>query len=185
MEALVIKSSILGEASASSKWAGELARKLGLEGKAEVLDLAADPVPVLDAQSLAESGDPQSAYARRRSELIAQLRAAKRVILCAPMYNFSVPAQLKNWFDAVSAAGVTFRYGPSGPEGLLEDRPVDVVATRGGMYREKGLTFHEDYLRMQLGLLGLRSVRFVFIEGVNMGLGEDAYRRSFEDQTKG
>ncbi len=49
--------------------------------------------------------------------LIAELKTADAIVLGVPMYNFGVPASLKNWIDAVSRAGVTFRYSEMGPEG--------------------------------------------------------------------
>ena len=49
------------------------------------------------------------------------------VVLGVPMYNFGVPAQLKNWIDAISRAGVTFRYSANGPEGLLKGKKVYVA----------------------------------------------------------
>lgn len=35
------------------------------------------------------------------------------------MYNFNISTQLKNYFDLVARAGVTFRYTEKGPEGLV------------------------------------------------------------------
>jgi FMN-dependent NADH-azoreductase len=54
--------------------------------------------------------------------LIAEIQAHDTVVLGVPMYNFGIPAQLKNWIDAIARAGVTFRYTEAGPEGLLEGK---------------------------------------------------------------
>jgi FMN-dependent NADH-azoreductase len=54
--------------------------------------------------------------------LIAGIQAHDTVVLGVPMYNFGIPAQLKNWIDAIARAGVTFRYTEAGPEGLLEGK---------------------------------------------------------------
>jgi FMN-dependent NADH-azoreductase len=56
--------------------------------------------------------------------LIAEIQAHDTVVLGVPMYNFGIPAQLKNWIDAIARAGVTFRYTEAGPEGLLEGKMV-------------------------------------------------------------
>ena len=63
------------------------------------------------------------------------------------MYNFGVPAQLKNWIDAISRAGVTFRYTAKGPEGLLKGKKVYVALTRGGKYRNTPADTQVPYLK--------------------------------------
>ncbi len=50
-------------------------------------------------------------------ELIAELKAHDVIVIAAPMYNFNISTQLKNYFDLVARAGVTFRYTENGPEG--------------------------------------------------------------------
>jgi FMN-dependent NADH-azoreductase len=43
-------------------------------------------------------------------ELIAELQANDVIVMAAPMYNFNIPTQLKNYFDLMARAGVTFKY---------------------------------------------------------------------------
>ena len=78
--------------------------------------------------------------------MIAEIKAADVVVLGVPMYNFGVPAQLKNWIDAISRAGVTFRYTEKGPEGLLKGKTVYVALTRGGKYRNTPADTQVPYL---------------------------------------
>jgi FMN-dependent NADH-azoreductase len=107
--------------------------------------------------------------------LIEQVQGAEVVVLGVPMYNFGVPAQLKNWIDAVSRAGVTFRYTEKGPEGLLKGKTVYVALARGGLYRNTPADTQVPYLKMVLGFLGMTDVRFVYAEGLAMG--EEAERQ--------
>lgn len=64
--------------------------------------------------------------------LIAELVSADVVVLGVPMYNFGMPVHLKNWIDHVARRGQTFRYGENGPEGLIGETRVYVVASSGG-----------------------------------------------------
>jgi FMN-dependent NADH-azoreductase len=91
------------------------------------------------------------------------------VVLGAPMYNFNISAQLKNWIDAISRAGVTFRYTESGPEGLLKDKRVYVALARGGIHRDTTADSQMPYLKTVLGFLGMTDVHFIYAEGLAMG----------------
>ena len=85
------------------------------------------------------------------------------------MYNFGVPAPLKNWIDAISRAKVTFQYTDKGPEGLLKNKKVYVALTRGGLYRNTPADTQVPYLKMVFSFLGMTDVQFVYAEGLAMG----------------
>ena len=106
--------------------------------------------------------------------LIAEIQAADAVVIGVPMYNFGVPAQLKNWIDAISRAKVTFHYTDRGPEGLLKGKKVYVALTRGGQYRNTPADTQVPYLKTVLGFLGMTELQFVYAEG--LALGADAER---------
>jgi FMN-dependent NADH-azoreductase len=95
------------------------------------------------------------------------------VVIGAPMYNFTVPSQLKSWIDRVAQAGRTFTYTDKGPKGLAGDKTVIVASTRGGVYSTNpalaGLDHQESYLRTVFGFFGVTDIRFVRAEGVAMG----------------
>src|SRR6202158_2712660 len=90
-----------------------------------------------------------------------------------PIYNFGVSSQLKNWIDAISRAGVTFRYTEKGPEGLLKGKTVYVALTRGGKYRNTPADTQVPYLKTVFTFLGLTDVHFVYAEGLNFGADAD------------
>jgi FMN-dependent NADH-azoreductase len=89
------------------------------------------------------------------------------------MYNFNIPSQLKSWFDHLARAGVTFHYTEQGPVGLIEDKPVYLVATRGGLYAEQGQDFQVDFVKQFLGFIGLKDIRLVLAEGLAMDTHRD------------
>jgi FMN-dependent NADH-azoreductase len=101
------------------------------------------------------------------------------VVLGVPMYNFGVPAALKNWIDAISRAKVTFQYTANGPEGLLKGKKIYVVLTRGGQYRNTPSDTQVPYLRTVLSFLGMTDIQFIYAEGLALGAdAEQAVARS-------
>jgi FMN-dependent NADH-azoreductase len=101
--------------------------------------------------------------------LIAEIQAHDTVVLGVPMYNFGIPAQLKNWIDAIARAGVTFRYTEAGPEGLIKGKTVYLALARGGRYRDTDKDAQVPYLKNVLGFLGMTDLRFIYAEGLAMG----------------
>lgn len=101
--------------------------------------------------------------------MIDELKAADQVIIGAPMYNFMVPTQLKNWFDLIARAGVTFSYTENGPIGLIENKKAIIVTTRGGLHKDSPRNSIESYLTTILGFIGITDVEFVYAEALNMG----------------
>jgi FMN-dependent NADH-azoreductase len=99
--------------------------------------------------------------------------AADVIVVGAPMYNFSIPSQLKAWIDRIAVAGKTFRYTEKGPEGLAKGKKVIVVSARGGIYSDgapaAALDFQENYLRGVFGFVGIEDIEFVRAEGLNYG----------------
>jgi FMN-dependent NADH-azoreductase len=179
MKILQINSSARAENSHSTRLANTLVERLRSEQPQAALtvrDLNRTPHPMLDEAALqalftpAQQRTPeQTARVAQDDALIAEIQAADVVVLGVPMYNFGVPAQLKNWIDAVSRAQVTFRYTEKGPEGLLKGQKVFVALTRGGVYRNTPNDSQTPYLKTFLGFLGMTDVQFVYAEGLAMG----------------
>jgi FMN-dependent NADH-azoreductase len=141
-----------------------------------VRNLLTDPLPHLDDAILGafftpadQHTDAQKAVAARSEALIAELQAADVVVIAAPMYNFGISSQLKTYFDWIARAGITFRYGANGAEGLVTGKKVIVVTARGGKYLGTPNDMHTPYLTMFLGFLGMTDVSFVHAEGLAMG----------------
>jgi FMN-dependent NADH-azoreductase len=176
---LQLNSSARREASQSTRLANRIVQRLvevAPDASVTVRDLASDPHPVLDEVTLGALFTPsaqrtleQAARVALDDELIAQVQQADVLVLGVPMYNFGVPAQLKNWIDAISRAGVTFRYTANGAEGLLKGKKVYVALARGGLYRNTPSDTQVPYLRTVLTFLGMTDVHFVYAEGLNMG----------------
>jgi FMN-dependent NADH-azoreductase len=180
---LALKSSLSGEAALSSQLVDRfIAQQVagdardGVQADVVVRDLAADPLPHLTAERFAAlttpAGQRTSAQARiaaESDELVAELKAADVIVVGLPMYNFGVPSTLKAYFDHVARAGVTFRYTAEGPRGLLTDKKVFVIATRGGRYSGTAQDLQSAFVRQFLAFIGLTDVEFVYAEGLALG----------------
>ncbi|EJL31283.1 acyl carrier protein phosphodiesterase [Caulobacter sp. AP07] len=182
MKLLHIDSSILGAGSVSRTLssaivAAQRAQHPGLQ--VSYRDLAAQPVGHLSGAHLAagQGAVPEdAALAADFADGVAVLEAflaADIVVVGAPMYNFSIPTQLKAWIDRLAIAGRTFRYGANGVEGLAGGKTVIVASSRGGVYAEgtpmAAFDHQETYLRGVFNFFGITDVRFIRAEGVAMG----------------
>jgi len=168
MKILHIDSGLFEGQSVSRQLSNSIVEKLAKQKDAEIIyrDLVKDPVPHLDAEALMAESNPLT------ESLIQEVLDADILVIGAPMYNFTIPTQLKAWFDRVLKAGTTFRYTENGPEGLLKDKTVYIASGRGGIYSEgeaAPLDFQEKYLRTALGFIGLTDVHVIRAEGVNLG----------------
>ncbi|MFD0274935.1 FMN-dependent NADH-azoreductase [Kitasatospora sp. NPDC127111] len=132
------------------------------EGTVVYRDLAARPVPHLDAHGISAAFTPagqqspeQAAALALREELMAELEQADAIVIGTPMYNFTIPSSLKAWLDQVILMGRTAGDSPS-----AAGKPVTVVAARGGSYApgapREPYEFVTTYLEKVLtGMLGL------------------------------
>jgi FMN-dependent NADH-azoreductase len=167
MRLLHIDSSIQGEGSASRELTREIvARWVAERPDTEVtyLDLAAEELPHLSQKSLVRADEVEAA---RNAEALEQFLAADVIVIGAPVYNFTIPSQLKAWIDRITVAGQTFRYTESGPQGLAGGKQVIVAVARGGVRApDASGEFGEPYLRFLFAFLGIDNVTFVRAEGL-------------------
>lgn len=187
MTLLHLDSSILGQYSVSRILSSEIvAQQLALHPGVEVVyrDLSADPVLHLSGVHMAARQGAGVDDASVGSDLatgeayIDELNAAEIIVVGAPMYNFSVPTQLKAWIDRVLVAGKTFRYTETGSvESLLTPgKKIFIASSRGGFYGPgmptEALDHQESYLRGVFAFIGITDVTIIRAEG--LGLGPDA-----------
>lgn len=176
---LQINTSIFSDHGESSKLSDSLVESLRAKHPDAAFvkrDLSADPLPHLDgATFMAFLARPEERTSEQQElvavsdMLIEELRSSDVVVLGLPLYNLDVPSTLRAYFDRISRAGVTFRFTDKGPEGLLGDRKVYVIATRGGNHKGTPLDTQTPFVRNFLGLLGVTDIEFVYAEGLGMG----------------
>ncbi|MCM8914669.1 FMN-dependent NADH-azoreductase, partial [Pseudomonas inefficax] len=136
-------------------------------------DLAVNPVPHLDANLLGGWMKPEDQRSAaeldalaRSNELTDELLAADVLVMAAPMYNFTIPSTLKAWLDHVLRAGITFKYTPTGPQGLLTGKRAIVLTARGGIHAGATSDHQEPYLRQVMAFIGIHDVDFIHAEGL-------------------
>jgi FMN-dependent NADH-azoreductase len=156
---LHIDSSINGENSASKAITKAIVDKLSDTNWGEPViyrDLAANPIPHLTLDAFAHNLD------------LEEFLGADTIVIGAPMYNFTLPSQLKAWIDRILVAGKTFHYTANGPEGLIKDKRVIIAVARGGFYHEgspaASLEHLESYLRSAFNFIGVEP-HFVAADG--------------------
>jgi FMN-dependent NADH-azoreductase len=181
MKLLHIDSSVLGPHSVSRQISAAIVDRLrkttpGLN--IVYRDLTAAPLAHLSGTHLAASQGAEPP-AELQPDLAAskaaldEFLAADIVVLGAPMYNFTIPSQLKAWIDRIVVAGKTFKYGAQGPEGLAGNKRVIVAISRGGFYgagTPAAVGEHlESYLRFVFGFIGVANPEFIFADGIQVG----------------
>jgi len=181
MKLLHIDSSVLGPHSVSRKVSAAIVDRLrqatpGLE--IVYRDLTTIPLSHLSGSHLAaaQGAAPEAALLQDLAAgqaVLDEFLAADIVVLGAPMYNFTMPSQLKAWIDRIVVAGKTFKYGAQGAEGLAGNKRVIIAISRGGFYGAgtpaAELEHLETYLRGVFGFIGVANPEFIFADGVQVG----------------
>jgi FMN-dependent NADH-azoreductase len=180
MKLLHIDSSVLGPHSVSRQVSSAIVDRLQAKPGTEVTyrDLTTTPLAHLSGSHLAAAqGAPSSADVQAElaagQAVLEEFLAADIVVLGAPMYNFTIPSQLKAWIDRIVVGGKTFKYGANGPEGLAGNKRVIVAISRGGFYGAgtptAALEHLESYLRGVFGFIGIRNPEIISADGIQVG----------------
>ena len=182
MKLLHLDSSILGGNSASRQVSAAIVDQLAkATPDLDIVyrDLAAAPLSHLSGEHLAarQGAVPESPATQKEiaasQAVLDEVLGADIVVIGAPMYNFSIPSQLKAWIDRVVIAGKTFRYGANGVEGLLSNKKAFIASSRGNVYTAgspaAALEHHESYLTGVLAFIGMTDVTIVRAEGLALG----------------
>ena len=191
---LHIISSPRGEASMSIKLGNKIIEKIKTEYPGSTVtevNLVKNQFPHLEESHLAafftpvENRTNENKEAIKHSdEAIRQINDADILVIDAPMYNFTIHSALKAWLDHIVRAGVTFKVGENGPEGLIKGKKVYVALTSGGIYTSGPMLpfdFITPYVKMILGFIGLTDITIFRIEGTNVpGVKDTAVEKGLE-----
>src|SRR5262245_6977418 len=181
MKLLHLDSSVLGPHSVSRQISAAVVDRLrqstpGLE--VGYRDLTLTPLAHLTGSHLA-AGQGATPEATLQADIAAgqsaleEFLAADVIVLGAPMYNFTIPSQLKAWIDRILVAGKTFKYSAQGVEGLAGNKRVIIAVSRGGYYGAgtpmAALEHLETYLRSVFGFIGIKNPEFIAADGIQVG----------------
>jgi FMN-dependent NADH-azoreductase len=179
---LHIDSSVLGPHSVSRQLSAaivERLRRVTPDLEVAYRDLTVTPLAHLSGAHLAAAQGAANPDATVQQEIatsqavLAEFLVADTIVLGAPMYNFTIPSQLKAWIDRVVIAGKTFKYDAQGPRGLAGDKRIIVAISRGGFYGPgapaAALEHLESYLRGIFGFIGVTRLEFISADGIQVG----------------
>jgi FMN-dependent NADH-azoreductase len=182
MKLLHIDSSILGANSVSRAISAAVVARLSVvipSLDVTYRDLAAAPLHHLSGAYLAgQSANVQHDQALQEDialggATIDTFLASEIVVVGSPMYNFTIPSQLKAWVDRILVAGKTFHYTANGAEGLAGGKRVILALSRGGIYApgtpQAAAEHQESYLRTVFTFMGIKDITTVCAEGVAYG----------------
>jgi len=170
---LQVDSSISGDNSASRQLTRSIVGQLKTsQGGQKVVyrDLAANPLPHLTFDAFADTS------------VLDEFLAADTVVIGAPMYNFTLPTQLKAWIDRLAIAGTTFRYTENGPEGLVKNKRVIIALARGGFYGDGSPAASLEHLETYLkGVFNFIGVQPEFVAADGLAIGPEQREQSISD----
>lgn len=181
---LHINASIFSEGGQSSQLSQEFVTEWLRQhpsGRVIKRDLVAAALPHLDAERFLaliskpeERTERQAQIVAESDALISEIQQADVVVMGLPMYNFTLPTQLKSYFDHIARAGVTFKYTETGPVGLLTNKRVVIFATRGGFYAGTPADTQTGLVKTLFGFLGVTDIEFVYVEGISVSAEKKA-----------
>lgn len=151
------------ETSRSRAASAKIVADLG--GSVTDRDLAANPLPFVDAAwanarlvDPAERTAEQTQHLSLSDQLIGELQTADILVIGTPIYNFAAPATLKAWMDLVARPGVTFKYTPDGPVGLLTGKKAILTVASGGVPIGSQMDHLTPHLKLFLGFVGITDI---------------------------
>lgn len=192
---LHIISSPRAEVSASRKLGNAVIQKIQEKYSDTIVkerDLTKSKVPLLEEVHIntfftpAENhSEEQQSISKYSEGLITELKEADIIVIDSPMYNFSVPATLRAYFDFTSRAGYTFKYDENGPKGLLNDKKLYIAFTSGNIYSEGPYQIYDSnipYIKNIFGFYGVSDISVFRAEGLSIpGIMETSLERAIEN----
>jgi FMN-dependent NADH-azoreductase len=105
----------------------------------------------------------------KMDRMAAQLKSADIVVVAFPMYNFSMPAIVKAWFDSVMQKGVTFGKGNDGYKVSKAGKKALTLISSGGVYSNESFAGREHALSLsniEFQYMGYSDVLGILAEGM-------------------
>lgn len=185
MKVLHIDSSVRGDWSVSKELSAlfiEELKKADPATEVDYLDLAqnipAHPTALLIRANYtpADQRTPEMVAELQESEkLVDRMHDADTIVIGMPMYNFSVPSIFKAFIDNIVRIDRTFTMNSHGIEGLLVNKKVFVINTRGVDFNNDHME-HMDQLRPYLkaifAFMGLTDLTFINVSPVQFSEAE-------------
>lgn len=131
------------------------------------------------------SGEFKEAW-QKIVEAIERFSSADVYLISTPMWNFGIPYVLKHYIDMIVQPKYLFRYTPNGAEGLLKNKKMIVITSRGGDYSSseaQRYDLQEPYLRTVFGFAGITNMTFINAQPMD-AMGPEICRKKIEEAKK-
>ena len=134
-------------------------------------DLITEPVGMVDSDTLTvihghkreNLTESESNKLILTNKLFDEWKQADVIVIASPVYNYSLPAQLKGYLDMMVSPGLGFVYGDKGPEGTLAGKKVYALTATAYGYdtmEQMGKNHHKDLLKAMLGNCAITDITF-------------------------
>ena len=176
LNVLLVTASAQQQGSVTRRFAAEMIEQLEVQhGPLHIINRdVSEGLPFIDGEWVGANFTPvdqrsetQHTKLAQSDALVQEVKQADIIVIAAPIYNFSIPASLKAWIDLIARAGLSFRYTPEGPVGLLTGKKAYVVIASGGTQIGSEIDFASGYLRHVLGFIGIDDVSLISAERFN------------------
>jgi len=173
LNVLRIESSIKPQGAVSTKLMDEIIEKLG---DTTVTTRDVSSTPAIDANWIGAVFTPAESRNAEQNDIVAysdtlinEIQSNDVLVIGVPVYNFNLPARLKNWIDQIARAGVTFQYTETGPQGLIQGKRAILAFSSDGTAAGSDIDFAERYMRHILGFIGITDVTSVTAQQIAFG----------------
>lgn len=176
---LVVKYVPRGERSNTKKILTEFKSKIK-NSTIEEIDLAKDtPDMFLDDNLMAyiqrdylkqNLSAEQKNLLSKMDKMTEQVKSSDIVVLAYPMFNFSMPAVVKAWFDSIMLKGHTWNAQDGKYAGLMKGKKALTIVSSGGSYSTGPMKAWEHAVSLsnsEFQFMGFSEVRGILAEGMN------------------
>lgn len=191
MKTLIVKYLPSGAASNTKKLLDFFTQEISGQ-EIEVIDLLKTPVPIFNEESIQpyykrnfrreELDEKEAKLLAENDRLIAQLKSADILVLASPMHNFSFPAAIKAYLDAVIFNGETCHPKKK----MMAGKKALTLFTSAGIYSEEKFSMtYPDWntlafcAKVNFGYMGYDEA-----EVIGTSLGKDAEKNLAEVKEK-
>ncbi|MGB9003541.1 MAG: NAD(P)H-dependent oxidoreductase [Nitrosotalea sp.] len=176
---LVVKYIPRGERSNTRKVLAEFKSKIK-NSTIEELDLAQDAPDLFLADNLMayiqrdylkqNISAEQKNLLSKMDKMTEQVKSSDIVVLAYPMFNFSMPAVVKAWFDSIMLKGHTWNAQDGKYAGLMQGKKALTIVSSGGAYSTGPMKAWEHAVSLsnaEFQFMGFSEVKGILAEGMN------------------
>lgn len=148
-------------------------REKNPQDKIVTLDLYKEDINFLTMQSIQEIFAPKNEESKKNHMLsyAYTFAQADKYVIAAPLWNLGIPSILKAYFDYITVKDISFKYGETGPVGLLINKKAVYITARGGKYNIAPMInfeFGERYMKTILNFLGVTNYTAICADGLDI-----------------